>query len=828
MRADAAERGAAGARVIAGSAFAAATVLLAAASAWPVYRTGWLAVTAGGAVAAAVIVAAVTARLKWGGWATAAALLVVFAVLGVPLAVPSQATDPAGFARGLLDLGAGLVTGGKDLLTVDLPVGTYRNLLVPAFAVFLVGTCALLRLAWRPGRLAYAAVAVSIAMVAFGLLFGSREVSDPLVAAGVALPAPRETAIGAGTLVAGLLWLSWRSHDERMRALARAVEAGGLRTSRRSSGADRRRTALGAGIVVAALVVAVAVVPFAARGTEREVLRAATGPEVALARAISPLVEYRSLFADDRADDVLFTVEAADGVLPQRVRLATLDDYDGTVFRAGGAAAAQDARYERVPARLDAGPGDPVEMTVTMNDSLGIWMPTAGRLGSVRFEGPRAAELADGFYYNPAAAAGVQTAGGGLAAGDVVHVEAVEPAVPDLAASAAPGVAAGDKTPDALRTWLERREADESGAALAGAVALLRDRGYLSHALSVGEEPAVWMTALEDYAFQPSAAGHSLARIEAMFTRLLEREADPRAAASGSYVAAVGDDEQFAVATALLARELGFPSRVVVGARLWTDDPGLAVCEQGVCRAQDITAWTEVQDVDGTWVPVDVTPQHAQSPALEVTEQRDPENVTEVRPDAVEEVVPPDSLQEDSGARGDDVADDGADLTALWAAVRAAAIGVLILLLVAGPFAVVLLAKAVRRRARRRAAGPVARVAGGWDEYVDAAVDAGRQAPARATRTELATAFATPAGTRLATAADRAVFSDVPLGDEDAAAFWRIVDDERRTLARAQGFWRRLAMTVSLRSFVRPAAPAGAAKRLAERGKRAARVRPEP
>ena len=76
------------------------------------------------------------------------------------------------------------------------------------------------------------------------------------------------------------------------------------------------------------------------------------------------------------------------------------------------------------------------------------------------------------------------------------------------------------------------------------------------------------MATLPGYSFKASASGHSLARIDALFARLLERETDPRAEASGNYVAAVGDDEQFAVATALVAAELGFPARVVVGARL--------------------------------------------------------------------------------------------------------------------------------------------------------------------------------------------------------------------------------------------------------------------
>ncbi len=149
------------------------------------------------------------------------------------------------------------------------------------------------------------------------------------------------------------------------------------------------------------------------------------------------------------------------------------------------------------------------------------------------------------------------------------------------------------------------------------------------------------------YQLQPSASGHSLARIDRMFERLLDREDDPRAEATGNYVAAVGDDEQFAVATALIARELGFPARVVVGARLETADATLSTCDAGECRPRDLTAWTEVQGTDGQWATIDVTPQWEQSPSLEVTQQQDPENVTEVRPDTVEEVVPPEPVQED-------------------------------------------------------------------------------------------------------------------------------------------------------------------------------------
>jgi hypothetical protein len=328
------------------------------------------------------------------------------------------------------------------------------------------------------------------------------------------------------------------------------------------------------------------------------------------------------------------------------------------------------------------------------------------------------------------------------------------------------------------------------------------------------------MQSLPDYTFQPSASGHSLARIDAMFGRLLERETDPRAAASENYVAAVGDDEQFATAVALIAHELGFPARVVVGARLGAADPDLRTCESGVCRAQDLAAWTEVQSAAGEWVPVEVTPQHAQSPSLEVTEQRNPENVTEVRPDPVEDVVPPEPVQEDNGV--DDGTDDagGLDLAWLWPVLRIGGIVLLVLLLVLGPFALIAAAKASRRRARRTQGSPAARIAGGWDEYVDAVVDARRAAPPDLTRRELAGLFATPSGTDLAADADRAVFSGAPVPAADATEFGRVVDRERRALRAERGFWRGVVATVSLRSFVRHLAPSGARSRPAERGKR--------
>ena len=818
-------------RIAAGTAFTAVIVAVAAVAAWPIYRAGGFLLLVAVATLVAATVATVAWLRRWNGWLVAGVLAAALFVLGVPLAVPSRLGAPDQLVRGLGEVASGLVLGWKDLVTVDLPVGSYRNLLVPALVVFLVGTCAVLLLAWRQDRAAYAAVPVALAMVSFGLFFGRTTVSAPLRLGPVVLYAPVETAIGVAALAASLLWLAWRTHDERVHALQRAAASSGVRVSRRPSRADRRRTALGAGMLAIALAAAVAVVPFAARGAEREVLRSAVGPDIDLSAEVSPLAQYRSLYGEDRADDVLFAVEPVTGTLPERIRVATLDAYDGEVFRSGGAGAADAGRFVRVPSSLDAGEGDPVVARVAIDGWDGIWMPTAGRLETVEFAGDRATSLADRFYYNTEAWAGVQTAGGGLRAGDRYLVRGVEPATADLAQLEAPGGAPeGVEAPGSLRAWMDEHVSGAGGAALDGLVSLLRERGYLSHGLAEDGEIPAWAQALPDYSPQPSASGHSLARVDTMFSRLLEREADPRAAASGNYVAAVGDDEQFAVATALMARELGFPSRVVLGARLSAAEPGLATCDEGVCRAQDLSVWTEVQSADGQWVPVDVTPQFEQSPSLDVTEQRDPENVTEVRPDSVEEVVPPDPAQEDSASDRPAEDDAGIDLAWLWPLLRTSGIVLLVLTLAFGPFLIVIAVKAARRRGRRRTGTPAARISGAWDEYVDAAIDAGRAAPRTLTRSELAASFATPSGAVLAREADRAVFSHAAVADEDAREYWNTVDAERRGLRRERGVWRGLATTVSLRSLLRPLAPApGARMRTAERGRRRAEpVRPMP
>ncbi|MBF4561388.1 transglutaminase domain-containing protein [Microbacterium sp. VKM Ac-2870] len=789
-------------RILAGALYAATAVVFAAVAAWPIYRSAsFLMLVVVASVLAAAVAGLVTWR-RWSGWAAAGLLVAVVLVSGVPLAVPARTGSAAQIFEGLGDLGAGALWGWKDVLTVDLPVGSYRNLLVPALIVFLVGTASVLLLAWRTDAIAVLAVPVAIVMAVFGLLFGRTDVSAPLVIGPLVLRAPVETAVGMGVLLSGVLWLSWRTRAARLRALRRAADAGGVRLSgsARPTGAAVRRAALGTAMVAVAAVAAVAV-PAVAAPSERDVLRDATGPRLEISRAVSPLSSYRASFADSRIDQELFRVSGQ--APPDRVRLAVLDAYDGSVFRTD----ASGDPFVRLASARSAPDGTPIDADVTIGALTGLWMPSAGAVASVDFRGPRAGALSDGFYVSDSRQAAVETAA--WQSGDSYRLQASVPGAPALSTITAPGgqAAVGDAdatgaaliAPASLRTWVQQHATGTGGAALDGLVTLLRQRGYLSHALTGSDGGATWMRQLDGgYRFVPSASGHSLARIDDMFTALLAREADPGASASDDLVAAVGDDEQFSVAVALIARELGFPARVVVGARLTSTDPDAATCADGVCRAGDLSAWVEVRAATGQWVPVDVTPQHTQPPRREVTEQPDPQIGTSVRPDGVAEVQPQRPAQEDTAAPTD--RPDSLDLRWLWTALGVTGTVLGVLLVLAGPFLAVVLAKGWRRRARRRHPQPAVRIAGGWDEYLDAATDAGRLVPAAATRTEIAGALDRPAAETLARVADEAVFSPRAIPADDADEFWRIVDDERAALASTR--WRRLRAAVSLRSFV--------------------------
>jgi len=733
-------------------AFLWAAMALAVAAWWPIHADPRMVLAAGGAVVIGTVIAVIAAVRRWSSAVVLPLVIVAFAATGVPLAVPDRAV--AGVlpsVQGLLELFSGVALGWKQLLTISLPVGSYQALLVPLFVSALVGTVVAASLALR-ARYGDVAVLVPVALLLTGIAFGSREPHQPL-------------PLALGLLAVTLTWLLWRRWYRRRLAL----RASGVATGRRVTGI---RTVIAATLVLLiAGAGAIAATTVAPPTNARSVLRDAVERPFDPRDEPSPLAGFRQYLRDDRGESVILEVEGLPaGAL---VRVATLDSYDGVVFAVGSEdAPTGSGTFTRVPTGIDRAElaGERLSLDVTVGDYVGVWVPTVGDLESVTFRGDDAAGLRDGFVANEET--GTAAVAGGLDPGDRYRLETVLPVQPSRGelAGATPGATAVPPltgVPDAVAATVSRY-AGSSGSAgqrLVAAVEGLRSEGYISHG---GENEA------------PSRSGHSADRI----TELL----------GGRQL--IGDAEQYAVVAALMARELGFPSRVVFGFDPAGEEGTVAV------TGSMVSAWIEVDTAEYGWVTLQATPDEREIPEAP---PEDPSSVS--RPQSI--IQPPleepeqTDTQAPSETTDDPPAPDPAWLVVVLTVVRVLGVVLLVAGLVLAPFLGVIAAKARRRRRRRRAATPLERISGGWREFEDAAIDRGLTPPPSATRSEFA---ASVGGTRTATlalATDRAVFSPTDPDQEQVDAVWRSVEELELALDEERTRWQRLRARISLRSLSR-------------------------
>ena len=732
--------------------------VIAAAAFWPVYRDLSYVVAVGGALAAGTIVALAGARFRWPSFAVLLVAVGVFLVLGVPLAVPARAI--AGVLpswEGILDLLSGVAYGWKQLLTITLPVGDYQALLVPAFLLFFATSLTSVTIAVR-ARFPELAVVPPVIAFLVAIAFGPDEV-----------PWPVPLALGMlSAVLVFLVWHRWRRRREAIRTLARATpDAEGRPLETAGDAALGIRGVVAGGLILAiASAAALGAATLAPVTGERDVLRSAVVQPFDPRDYPSPLAGFRRYLRDDRADDVMLRVSG----LPAgtRLRVATLDSYDGVVYAVGSSAVdGASGTFVRIPQSVDQGgvSGERVSFDVEVVDYRGVWLPDAGAFESIAFSGDRAAALTDAFYYN--SATGTAAVLGGLGDGDAYRVDAILPDQPSAGeiGELTPGdaeVARLGEIPEELALYLEERvrALTAPGARLAAMLDALRADGYISHGLGEDEPP--------------SRSGHGADRIAELVTA-------PRM---------IGDAEQYAVAAALMARQLGFPARVVFG----------FLPEGGVVRGGDVTAWIEIDTAQYGWVAIDPVPEERPIPEEEPEDQsqvaRPPSIVPPPpdRPDSQTDQTAPDSTQEDP-----DTLDPF--LTALLGVARVVGIGLLVLAIVLAPFVLVVAAKARRRRLRRTAPDVVQRISGGWDEFADAVLDHGFAAPPAATRSELAAVAGGLPSRVLAAVADRAVFAPERADPADADRVWDAVGDLRASLDLGLTRRQRLRALISLRSL---------------------------
>ncbi|QWT24554.1 transglutaminase-like domain-containing protein [Subtercola sp. PAMC28395] len=698
------------------------------------------------------------ARLRWDALVVAAATIVAYFVLGGGLALRS--TTIAGVIPSLDTLSGlafGAVLSWKQLLTVQAPVAGFDQLLIVPFLSSLLAGVISASLALRLRQRWATALIPVVALFALSISLGTHETVEPLV---------------RGVLLAGLSigWVAFR-RAESLAAVSTAddlIEYEG--DNAQPVAARSRRAALAAGLIVVGLVVGFATAGAALPASQRHVLRDTVVPPLDLRAYPSPLESYRK-YVRDFASTTLFTVSGLpDGA---RIRLATLDLYDGIVYNVSGSGSEGSGTFSRVGTQIvDTRAGTPATITITDEALAGVWMPDVGYLTALRFGGDRAGQLAEALHYNSATGVAVTTVP--LVAGDSYTAEVIVPPTftdEQLAATTAARLTMPKSfgIPDSVTGAADNAIGEATGA-LDQARALattLHTQGFFSHGLQ-GDTV--------------SRSGHSSERINTLLT--------------GDQM--VGDDEQYAVAMALEATQLGLPARVVMGFY-----PANAAQGSVAITGSDLHAWVEVDFQGAGWMTFDPTPPKDQTPQQQAPKQKtkpQPQVLQPPPPAQAPAELPPDVLSDNQKQKTP--TDDWAGI---WAIAGVAVNVLIVLAILIGPIVVIGVLKARRRRRRATAGRPSDRLSGGWSEVVDTAVDLGASLTPGTTRREGATAiaerFPESGVTTLAAEVDHGVFGPGEPSDEQVAVFWSEVDVIVRAMKKSVSRWRRARGRLSLRSF---------------------------
>lgn len=647
-------------------------------------------IAAMGGTLLAVVVTGVAYALGLRRLETILALVIAY-LLGGALALPNLASAKVFPSLQMVQtLVLGAVTSWRDLLTLAPPANAYAGITVVPYlsAMVCAGLGASIVLRHQRGQL-WALLPAGL-MFALGALFGGFEA-----------PYGRDSAL-VGVLVA-LAWAAWavnKRHGRGQRGLI-ALGAGRL----------RRRARLGTLLMLACAMAAGAVLgPQVTGANNREVLRSYVTPPLNIAEYQAPLTRLH-YWVDTQKDTTLFTVSGLQN--GERIRVATMDAYDGNVMRVGTSDNGEG--FKRVGAQVDTRVlpkgAKTHNLTFTMVDYQGNWLPGGGQVRS--FTPRKGQGLTQDLFYSSNLGALLSTRT--LVKGDSYSVNVVTvPTYSDaqLSKRSFGKVANGTDTnvPAVVATRL-REFVGNANSPLARVRAMAtkyHDEGYYSDGSDSMARP-----------------GHRTARID----ELLE---------PNYYM--VGDDEQYAVAMALMARQAGYPARVVLG--FYPEHYSKGTLEVKGTMAH---AWVEV-NFDGDWVAFDPTP-----PRDKKLVNPKPQPKPKPRPQVLQAPPPP----QEQADLTPDVSDDrdtkkkhGFD----WAHyLLLVGQGLGVAALVSSPFALILALKAVRGR-RRRNRDELGSALGAWAELEDWMRDYGIKLPTNATRTQMAR------------------YLDIALADYDAAA----------------------------------------------------------
>lgn len=797
---------------------------------WPIYQDPYLFVTAGVSLLVGLGIGAWKSLRKISNLTLLLAVLLSFVVLALPLSNPRAMFGGGNLLNGLLEALAGPVQAWKQIVTIELPLGTYHSLLSPVLVLYLLSGVLFGWLLFGPiARYWYAAGSV-LSIVIFGISFGLTGVPGDFDLFGARLPVETPLVTGSVLFVALVVYLNWGARATRRQTLM--VRSESLGTTGNLLFRKLRRSLMGVLVVAVSVAVTVSSMQLIGVSSNRQVLRSGIEKVKHLQHQTSPLSTYRMYFTNSELlTSPLLTYTVKDA--PDRIRIATMPYYDGDTFTVApkkDANVDENSLFSRLPSELPAsqdGAERVFSIQIATLDS--IWLPMVAGVRKVQFSGAGASKLSDELFVNRNTFTAAIIPGNSNNANYQVTYNAAEAVA---ANQIFPSVAtiAPEFIPEQLTAWLDAQKASISnGADLEDIAKKLRDRGYLSHSLTDpanAENTDTWMSLVELSSFEKSTAGHNVARIDKMFKDLLTKEEQ---SSGRNLVAAAGDDEQFATAIALIAAAKGFPSRVVVGFRTGQieDIPGVPSCSEtgdtGTCNGANLAAWAEVQGANGQWLAIDATPQFELPLSLTTPPQGDPQRPTDAGEDAGTVLPPTKASPSTSGecAKNPKACEPKLDplqwLYDLWNNFILPALGYSTIGgIFVGPFAVILLMKRRRRRARREHEIPFAKVVGAWEEFVDTSIDFGAPTPRNLTRLEYARQAGSTEVIELAEMANMMAFGSseiesVDLEDEELDALvarsWEIYDDQLQAFKAESKRFARIRAALSMKSFVRALKP---------------------
>ena len=520
----------------------------------------------------------------------------------------------------------------------------------------------------------------------------------------------------------------------------------------------------------------------------RQVIRDHYQPPMDPYQFTSPLSDYRAYIKRHR-DDTLVTVRNLPAGTP--VRMAVMDRYDGKVWNLSDSSGAGAADYRRIGAQIRTErqqektkdgeqTGQPFTATFLIREGFDhAWLPSAGQVDGID---PDQDLQRKDIYFNKATDTALTNQALQAGASYTVHGVAQNRPATRRIADSDPGDAQVPPLSDAPESLPKAAASMTSMQARGGTRALaieerLHKEGWFSHGLA------------GDY---PSPSGHGDYRIN----QLLQGQA------------MVGDSEQYASAMALLARQMGLPSRVVLGFLPKNHDGSISRARtrtqaDGSTRidltGRDAQAWVEVNLKGLGWIPFYPTPPETKTPdkSLDPTPP-DPRTLVRQPPPPLADPPHDDHTTQGRTSVGGQEASPQSP-PSFWKQygplITKATLWTMPVWLPALPILLLLGLKARLRRRAQSTGDPKTRIRAGWRQIGNLGRQTGLSLDG--TRSEQAaliaqTLLTDPPGSssaglrgdldRLRSMADQASFDRHPSDEQEAEDCWQLVDKLRSAI----------------------------------------------